>query len=431
MNILMVVFHFPPLNAMASSRHYAFAKYWAKAGHHVTVVTPKKYRYHGTLNYEPKDLDLIELIEVDFGGGVMKRFVSPRSSTGQGPALNGLRKAVRYLRKHLIGNAFDVQKVWEDAVYKQAEMLLQERAFDFLYSAFSPPVPFRIASRLKATFPQLFWVADYRDLWSGNHLLKTHPLLAKFQQKKEKQLLQKADLIITVSHGFKNYLERFHDREVHVVYNGYDHEEIAHISSERFFPEDATYRFVYTGTIYIGTRDPAPFFEAVRRVVREKQISSQSLQIWFFGDSGDVLEIAERTGVGEYVHTGGWITKEEAYRAQRDADGILFLEMEYERGNLSAEGTIPAKLFENMRAGTEIFAVGITSASFVGKLIERSKTGKAYGTDTDAIYRRLKVLLQSQKKEAVQPNRRLIERFERSRCARRVLELVEKQKKRE
>ncbi len=421
MKILMIVFHFPPLNQMASSRSYAFAKYWSKMGYEVTVITPKKYIYHGKLNYKPNEKIDINLIEVSYAKWLTRRFEKDKLSKEE--SINILRKVIRYLRKHLIGNAFDTQKLWEKAVYQEADRLMRDEAFDVVFSSFSPPTPHLIASKLKAKYPNIFWVADYRDLWNGNHLLKINRFLSFFEKKREKKVLKNADLIVTVSEGFKTYLENFHRKKVFTIFNGYDKEEIDTISQDAFFPPDDKIRFVYTGTIYVGTRDPAPFFKAVKRLEKEALISPKKFEIWFFGDSANVMEIAAKESVKSYVKIGDYLTKEDAYRAQRDADGLLFLEEQSKESDLSFIGTIPAKLYESLLAKTEIFAIGVHGQSFAGDLIKRSLTGDFYEHNVDKIYNRLKEFI-NEKNRTVEPDLTVIERFSREKIASDLLALI-------
>ncbi len=433
MKILMIVFQFPPLGGMAVSRIYSFAKYWSEVGHDVTVLTPKKYPFFGSLNYIPpeKNLENLKVIEMDFAPWLTRRYRTKGTDEVLGPKSkkggfwDNVRKSVRKLRRNLIGNSIDVHILWRKALYRKAEEIMEKERYDIVFSSFSPQATHQIASRLKRKFPHLLWVADYRDLWSGNHLLRAHPMIAYFQKRGERKTLKRADMLSTVSEGFAHYLSKLHTKEIRIVYNGYDHEEIEAIDSVPFFSPDRKIRIVHTGTIYRRTRNPAPLFKALKRVERQKRLQPGMLEVHFFGESADVKEIAQTYGVFEYVRIGGTITKEEAYRAQRDADLLLLLEHEPQNRNPSSEGTIPAKVYEYLASGTEIMAIGIGPDHFAGDLIERAGAGFAYGNDVEAIYRRIDRLI-SKKTLSLKRNTELIERFARKRQAKRLLKMMER-----
>ena len=432
MKILMIVFQFPPLNSSACSRMYSFAKYWARQGNIITVITPKKYSFHGSLNYNPKYNEKFELVEVDFAKWFTKKYESNDIQKKSEKKSGGyLRRVLRYFRRNFIGNTMDIHKLWEKEVFTLAESLISENEdYDVVFSSYSPFVTHTIASKLKKKYPELFWVADYRDLWSGNHLLKANNLLGYLQKQKEKKVLKNADMIITVSDGFKKYLEQLHNREVEVVYNGYDHEEIESVNyNEKFFPEDKKIRFVYTGTIYVGTRDPSPFFQILKRLDLEGFIFPNTFEVCFFGDSANVMQIARKEDVEKYIKIGGNISKEDSYRVQHEAYGIIFLEEESKEYSLSSEGTIPAKIYEHLVSGTEIFGIGMSKNSFVGKVIMESGMGNVYFNDLEKLYYRVKDIVLDKKKQIMIPNSEFISQFRRENSAKKVLLLIENKRK--
>jgi len=390
MKILMTVLQFPPFGGAAVSRIYSFAKYWSRAGHDVTVVTPEKYPFMGQRDYWPEGYEdeSFKVVEVAFSPLFFskqeqernKHRVSRADASGIGKKV---RTLLRKLRKNVIGNSVDMHRLWKSAVEKEALALLEKESFDVLFSSFSPQTSHLIASKIKQRYPELVWVADYRDLWTGNHLLKMHPVVQFYQTYKEKKVLSGADLITTVSSPLAAYLRTLHHKKVEVIFNGYDHEEWGALPQEPFFPDDGIFRIVYTGTIYEGTRDPSPLFEAIAALERSAEVSAEKLQIYFYGDSGNVMEIAQRYQVLDYVQEGGMLNKQDALRAQRDASLLLFLEGAPQDGTLSAQGVLTSKIFEYLASATPVLAIGIDRTSPIGELLESTGLGEAVGTDVD------------------------------------------------
>ena len=137
MKILIITFAFPPLNRIASSRPYSWAKYWSRLGHEVAVVTKKKTAVDGALNfaYTSDDLAGVRMMELQAWPFRLKK---PAPETAE-QAKRGSR-ALTALRDYFL--ALQAMKHADFWLLPAARKLMRfHRAFPFeiVVSTFGPP----------------------------------------------------------------------------------------------------------------------------------------------------------------------------------------------------------------------------------------------------------------------------------------------------
>jgi glycosyltransferase involved in cell wall biosynthesis len=432
MKILFVVHQFPPLNKIGTFRIYSFVKEWLKMGHKITILTTKKYTFDGDLNYFPSELEHenLKIIEVEYATWFTKKFenkIGIPKKNNKGSKLTQIKSLVRVLRRYVIGANFDIHNLWISNAYKKGKKLLDEEEYNVVLSSFFPPSSHIVASKLKQEFPNLFWVADYRDLWSGNHLTGGNFIANLLIKYKEKKIIKNANILVTVSEPLKQYLELNFSKKTFVIENGFDTEEIEALEKRKLFPNDGVTRIVYTGSLYYKRRDPTPLFIAVRRLEAEALINKENFRIIFYGDKNFIENLAKDAEVEDYIDIKGYVPKEESLKAQRDASALMFLEYEnLEDTDLSSKGVLTGKLFEYLASGTEIIGIGITNKSLAGNLIEKSNMGKCYYNNSDEIYKALKRIIISGKK-IMKPNRSILENYTRSKKAKQLINIINKE----
>ncbi len=431
MHILIVTHHFPPLNTMGANRLYAFAKTWQKMGHKITILTTKKYQYDGKIDFLPQEeaFATLNIVTVPYAQWFTKRFeFRDEKYIKKEPSktlLTSLKSFIRKIRKRYIGLFFDIHDLWVKAAVKEAKLIISNQKVDLLFSSYSPSSTHIVASKLKALYPELFWVADYRDLWSGNPYYENENFFSYIQRKKEKNLLQNATVVTTVSKPWQSYLEHFLEKPVYLCMNGYDKDALSNLDSKRVYPEDGKKRIIYTGTLYPHKQNVSSFLKAVKRLIDDAVIKD-NFEIIFYGDSGDIKHLIASYGIESVVRYYGFVSREESLRAQRDADGLLYFGWEDANSNsLNATGVLSAKVFEYIASNTEIFAIGGSRASEASWWIYKSGAGEVYEEDVDAIYNALKRLILGRKK-VLQRDSKIVELCRRDVQAKALLETIQK-----
>jgi len=354
MKILIITFAFPPLNRIASSRPYSWAKYWSRLGHEVAVVTKKKTAVDGALNfaYTSDDLAGVRMMELQAWPFRLKK---PAPETAE-QAKRGSR-ALTALRDYFL--ALQAMKHADFWLLPAARKLMRfHRAFPFeiVVSTFGPPGGHLLASYLKEKL-NLFWVADYRDLWYGNHFVNRSWLSNRLADIIESKIVYKADLITTVSSGLQARLSERFSCPVVKIENGFDEESLQEAGGERqsYFPDDGKFRIVYTGSLYPGFQDPSPLFEALQLLSQKGFPVENKIEVLFYGSRlGNIQSLVDRYGLSNIVKMPGFVSREDSLRIQRSAGALLFLEWEGPGG----ESIITGKLFEYLFSGKPILNVG-------------------------------------------------------------------------
>lgn len=391
MKILIVAVYFPPQNSVASLRPYSWAKYWSRAGHDVTVLTTRKHDHptntvYPFTGFEVREVELpfFNRLRGTLGKGNTAK-VAASTNTFKAtllPALFGwVNKSIQYLQKKFGILNYCRMPDLTDLWVKPAFHAVANEQWDLVVSTAWPYPVHQIAYRLRKKGLAKKWVADWRDIWIGNHLyngLFPFTLIEKFY---ERLWMKKADFITTVSEPLADILRKRYGDKVTVIYNGFDPEDYENLPPEKAYPDDGVFRIVYTGSIYPGWQDPSPLFEAISRLNNEGLITADQLQVIFYGNNADMSPLAKQFNISEYVQYGGFLPRQQALHYQRDADALLFLEFE----SKSLQGILTGKLFEYLFAGPPILAVGVGSDSSTISILSDTARGKVFGKDTEKI----------------------------------------------
>lgn len=371
MKILLVTYYFPPLNAVASLRTYAFAKYLQALGNEVTVLTAAKVRSPRDLDF-PIAADGFRLVEAGEAQS------APSAGAARTADLSRQVKFRKLLSERVIGNIISSSDSWLPDGLRGASRLVARETFDVVLSSAGPISSHLVAARVKSLVPGIAWVADYRDLWSGNYCVP-QPFfpLNHLQAWLERFLNRRADLLVTVSEPLRQIMAERYDKPAVVVENGFFPEDLAPPEEGAVhFPKRLT--FASTGSIYPTKRDPLPFLAALKELIDERLISRDDVEVRFYGENTYRLDQRVREcGIADVVMLLPSVSRSESLAIQRASSGLIFLEAD----DPFSRGYLTGKLFEYLVAGPPIIAVGIGREHEAAKVISRTGTGFVCGND--------------------------------------------------
>ncbi len=451
--ILIVSTYFPPQPSIASLRIYSFAKYWARMGNDVTILTTKKEGFGGIgLDLPVGNFDVVEvpyfnvartakniLWGVLGAKGEVRPHLPPhppgRTTSGAASAAGdraflkikkGLKRCSQKCGIFTTDRIPDVNDFWIRRATAAGNRLFGEKQFDWIFSSYASPASHIVAGML-AGKNVCRWVADYRDLWIENHVwVGKWPFTVLERVLEKKYVGTRADLITTVSVPLAKVLQKKFRAPVHVIENGFDEDDY----NTDFFPyfTEKKRRIVYTGTIYPEKRDPSPLFAAISTLADESEEicrkMDEGLEVLFFGDENEWLNnLIREHRVQRWVKYQGKVGRGEALRIQKQADLLLFLEWD----NGAVDGILTGKLFEYLAMRKPILGVGVSSRTSPGALMEEAGVGCAVGSDMVKIRRVLCHLLEGHAPFPVTPNEDVIQRYTRRKQAERLLEIMERQ----
>jgi len=387
--VLIISYWYPPKRTIGALRLAKWVKYLPDFGWEPVVVTvaPRTnlYTRHGTLPdevrcgrvYRTRDLSLNELLYA-FGERFVDQVVGQRMPHDMG--LHDSRQGWLFfsLRKKIYGFGYMVYKhlicfpdeVWPWLLeYPKIEAIARKEQPDVLLSSSLPNTSHLIASWLSQNLG-IPWVADFRDLWTQNHVFRRILPLHSLEVILEKKTLKPAVTLITVSEPLKAQLENLHGKPVYVIPNGFDPDDFP--DETACFNPTWPLRIVYTGLIYPKHRDPSPLFAALQTLLDKGEIQAGEMQIDFYGRRLHVIrDLLERyPSVRPLVRLKGEVPYREALLAQCSADVLLLLEWT----DPKAQGVYTGKVFEYLGARRPILSIG-PAGGVIEKLLKETQAG--------------------------------------------------------
>jgi hypothetical protein len=421
--ILIVTPYFPPQNAIASLRPYSWAKWWSRAGNKIVVYTITSYGVKSNLDLSLPNVEVYE-IPIPF---VQKLLISYNNKKKEDKKTNLKQKILIFIRNIyriisdgtgcILGLRYpDLRDLWARKVLKY----LGKNDFNVVVTTGGPYSVHRVGYTLKKKSPDIFWVLDWRDLWTKNHFFPGLKIFHPHERYLENKFHKKADLITTVSGPLADILRSMTKTRVETVYNGFDSEDYQKIRS-RPRKENDVFAIVYTGTIYKGFYDVSPLFEAVSNLKSKGLITVDDLRIQFAGLNADVSDVAEKYGVSDLYSYLGFLPREGALQLQYDADIVCFLEC----NNADAQGLLTGKLFEYLSLAREIWAIGFLGQSDADRLIESTNSGVCFGNDVEKLEKYLISYLSTMKTTERDKNQKIISSFERKEQAEKLFSFID------
>jgi len=351
-NALLLSYYFPPEPEAGALRAGYLKKYLSELGWNVDVVSR-------------------ELAGCDSTPDVLR--VRDRLSPAKGRPLeasSSIRKrrfAGNVLRKSAGFLCFpDRQVGWLPAATSAAARLIGRTQYHALLST-GPPHSAHLAAALLSKRFRIPWIADYRDLWTGNpyqNAVRSGPLSAMV----ERAVMRHASSISTVAPALEETLKRLLPAaSIHVIPNGPDISPEAPIEPSA----PAAFNICYTGLLYNGKRCPDPLFAAIRQLRDRQHPAGRLVTVDFYGpDKAYILDRAQAFGVADCVNACGVIPREEVLRKQRQAAVLLILLNMDPR----TAGEFGSKIFEYISARRPILAIG-PAHSVLRSLLQESGIG--------------------------------------------------------
>jgi len=274
-----------------------------------------------------------------------------------------------------------------------------------LLTSSGPSIMNYFGYKIKKKNPNIFWVADYRDL-NQNNPYKSDKYNFK-GKRMDKLAFKYADLITTVSYGAKeqnieNAKKMGYDirDRTYVLYNGYSKQEINNIENSDFLKkyEDILSSdkvvIVFTGTIYPLRRIDL-FLEALKK--------ADNVLFVYAGNSYDLIDhYSKEFKIESKVVNLGFIPKEEAEFLQKKSDVLLQL-----KADVKEEGILTGKFYEYLQKNKRILSLGDKDEEY-NEICKNLKNVDILPYVTEKIVEYLNRLKKEDLKETYDPN---IERF--------------------
>ena len=333
--VLVLAYHYPPEPASGALRMAYLAKYLPKFGWHPTVLTRRM----------PPGM-------VDGATNVVRVGRAFGMQAGRAPLEVGVlpSSTLKMLKDRAREIVFfpDRAASWIPPAIAGGVRAVRRFGFDAIVSS-AMPASVHVAASAIASITGLPWIADYRDLWSGNPYVNEPAWRKSLLYGLERISVGRASQIVTITKSIADVLSEIHKRPVNMVPNAYDNEEWREVP----FLEPDAFRIVHAGSLYDGQRNPEPVLEQVAALLRSGEIADVHLD--FYGPNpGPLLEAAQRHGINDIVRYHGVVERRVAMQAERSA-ALLLIVQNADPRTASEYGS---KVFEYQGAGPVMLALG-------------------------------------------------------------------------
>ena len=254
------------------------------------------------------------------------------------------------------GNLFipDARRWWVKPSVRYLKSYLKDHPVDAIISTGPPHSMHLIAMKLKEALG-IPWVADFRDPWTEIDYYNDLHLTRRSDRKHhrlEHEVLTKADKVVTVAPDGARRLGRLGNRNVGVIYNGFDRDD----DTQAPVKQNDKFSITYLGVLS-KIQNPEDLWQILGELVEEDVDFSKKLQINMIGQiDSSVTHSIEGHGLGQYVTYSPYIPHDQVSAVHRSSTLLLLLLMPDSEPR--AKGLLTGKLFEYLASGRPILCIG-------------------------------------------------------------------------
>lgn len=342
--ILLVAYFYPPCRDTGAHRPAAMAKYLARAGHEVTVLTTSAYGSGpGDASAEVERTADAQLWRARLHGADRVDALYDADTYSGSP-----HPLARIVVPEPLALA------WTPFARRRARRLQRQRPFDAVVTTSPPESAHAIGRALQRR--GVPWVADVRDAWTFEPLRPAFALgaLHRLDERMERRLLGAADVVTCVSGPAAADLRRRGIADPLLVRNGADPEllEAADPASVADLLDPKRVSLVYTGRFGSAGRDPRGLVDGLVRLAAEHPDDAARLELVLAGPLTEGERSLFSSDLGPVrVRIAGTLERRRALALQRAADCLLLIAHPV-RSQLAN-----FKLYEYLGAGPPILAL--------------------------------------------------------------------------
>jgi glycosyltransferase involved in cell wall biosynthesis len=354
---LLITYYWPPAGGAGVHRWLRMSRYFKENGVNLHVYCPQEAAWpiiDTQLNAEvSSDLTIVrrKIFEPH-------RYLGSKNNPNKGAGITQNKKdgLVQRFIIWVRGNLFipDARVCWIRPSARFLKKYLKEHPeIDTIISTGPPHSMHLIARRLKSHFPQLNWVADFRDPWTEIDFYQ-ELLPGKWADSRHKRLekavLSEANTIVTVSAACAEGLSSIVGRNVEMVTNGFIFPDF----DEKKVELDKKFTIAHFGSMPYS-RNPAALWIALENLLIRLPALREHLEIKLVGSVDfKIHEILEEKGLAAYVNSISSVSHAESLQLQRQTQLLLLIA----NNSGNTKGILTGKFFEYLGAKRPILAIG-------------------------------------------------------------------------
>ncbi|MDM1073146.1 glycosyltransferase family 4 protein [Empedobacter brevis] len=374
--ILIITYYWPPAGGPGVQRWLKFTKYLPEFGYETYVYIPENPSYPILDDTLAKDVNpKVKLIKNKIWEPYqLAEKLNPKNKAYKGGHFEKKenQSLLSKLSVFVRGNFFipDARKFWVNPSAEYLKDFLQKENIDTIVTSGPPHSLHLIGLKLKKQLPNIKWLADFRDPWtqiSYHKELKLTSWAAKKHENLEREVMQKADVILATSYADGENFKKIGANSVEVITNGFEEVKQQTEKDQKYF------HLTYSGGLEI-LRNPTSLWKALSEIIAENQSFKEDFKLDFYGSlADDVKQTIIDQGLENNLIVHGYVSHQESLNAINAANILLLTNFD----NQASKGIIPGKLFEYMATGNPILAIGPTDAD-VEKILQKTEAGNYF-----------------------------------------------------
>ena len=361
--VLIITYYWPPSGGSGVQRWLKMSKYLPENGWGPVIYTTKNAEYPIVDSSLEKDVapDLEVIRRPIFEPydyykkflGIKKEETVKMGFIEEKEKKHGWKESISLWIR---GNLFipDARCWWVKPSVRYLKSYLKEHPVDAIISTGPPHSMHLIAMKLKEELG-IPWIADFRDPWTEiDYYDDLH--LTRWADRKhhrlEREVLEKADKVVTVAPDGAKRLGRLGNRNVRTIYNGFDRDDDAQTPVSI----SDTFTLTYLGVLS-KIQNPEQFWQVLGELVKEDEEFSKKLKIKLIGQiDNSVVRSIEEQGLSGYVALSPYVPHDQVSEVHRSSTLLLLFLMPDSEPR--AKGLLTGKLFEYMASGRPILCIG-------------------------------------------------------------------------
>jgi glycosyltransferase involved in cell wall biosynthesis len=432
MRLLVISYLFPPVGGVGVQRALSLAKHLPNLGFEVHVLharnaagpvhdpallksLPPAVHIHGTFTPELPFHFRQKLWH--WFGGKSNSAPDPSSKSGATQRTFSWKQLPVELGRRILCPEPEV--LWVPFALRRARSLVRKHKIEAVLVTAPPFSAFLVGNALKAEFPHIKLITDFRDDWLRFYLGEFDYQKSSYTRRRaiaiEKRTVDLSDRVVVVTptmleHIRQRYPDQKSDKFVFIP-NGYDPDSFAGFQ-ERTHGESKIV-VSHVGTVYSAS-SPRFYLDALDEMPDEIRRHMQTRFIGRIADS----ERTHLTGRKSEIKIIGFMPQTEALEEMGAADYLLLV--------MTDAASLTGKIFEYLATGKPILAIAHPDGE-VARILQRTQAGwcAAPGDPKgirDLIHRAYNSAITGH--SSFKPNWETIRQFERPRLAREFGQLI-------